>query len=60
MVKYNKDCEQGEGDEEDQEGWTWANDDKTKVTFCPKSCERLNEGLVEEIKAQFGCKTEVV
>jgi hypothetical protein len=50
IVYYDEDCAVGTG-------WTWVNEEHTQVEFCPEACEQLQGGLVENIKATWGCPT---
>ena len=52
IVYYVDDCSQGDG-------WTWHNDEHTKVEFCGAACDMLKDGLVDVITATFGCDTIV-
>jgi hypothetical protein len=53
IVYYDEDCAVGEG-------WTWVDEDHTQVEFCDEACQQLQDGLVTEISAVFGCPTEII
>lgn len=53
VVGLDADCANGSG-------WTWLNDEKSKVQFCEKACGRLKNREVKEISATFGCPTEII
>jgi len=53
IVYYDEDCAAGVG-------WTWVDDDHTQVEFCEAACQQLEDGLVDEISAIFGCPTEAI
>lgn len=50
LVGYDEGCAQ-------EKGWQWADFDTLTVEFCKATCERLQEGDVVRIKAEFGCDT---
>jgi hypothetical protein len=44
------------------DGWNWTAEstpERPQVEFCGPSCERLMDGLVSQIGAEFGCSTFV-
>lgn len=53
VVGLDEGCAKGQG-------WTWANDEKTRVEFCKEACDQLQTGDVSKISATFGCPTIVV
>ncbi len=53
VVGYDEACDK-------ETGWTWANDEKSRVEFCQAACDELQSGDVEKIEATFGCKQAVV
>ncbi len=53
VVGYDENCDQ-------KEGWSWANDQKTKVEFCEQACSKMQMGEVDTISATFGCPTQSV
>ncbi len=50
QIGYDENCAQ-------DTGWTWTDDTYTKVEFCKESCDKLQDGLVSNISATFGCPT---
>ncbi len=48
VVPYDDNCNQNTG-------WTWSDDTHTKITFCEKACEELQNGQVNTVSAKFGC-----
>jgi len=53
IVYYDEDCSVGEG-------WHWVDDEHTQVEFCEAACELLQGGTVSNIKATWGCPTEII
>lgn len=44
----------------DGTGWTYDNDEMTRVRFCEEPCKDLNDGDPEDITAEAGCVQIVV
>jgi hypothetical protein len=53
IVYYDEDCAVGSG-------WTWVDAAHTQVEFCPDACDQLQDGSVDNIKATWGCPTEII
>jgi hypothetical protein len=53
IVKLDADCAKGSG-------WTWLNDQKSKIQFCEEACNKLKNRKVKDISATFGCPTVLV
>ncbi len=51
----DKKVEQDKGCKVDKIGWTWANDDKTAISFCTDACNMLKNHEVDDISAVIGC-----
>ncbi|MCK9523741.1 MAG: VWA domain-containing protein [Proteobacteria bacterium] len=43
-----------------QQGWTWANADRTAIQFCSQACQTLESGSVDQINVQMACSEEDV
>jgi hypothetical protein len=52
VVPMDEDCSSGFG-------WRWTDEEHVQVEFCETSCELLEGGLVDELRATFGCDTVV-
>ena len=41
-------------------GWTWTDKSMSKVMFCEGSCQKLKNGKISTVTAQFGCPSTII
>ncbi len=58
-VNFYFDGEVVERDRKHLDGWDWTKNDELEVEFYGPACQKIKDNLITDVRAQFGCPTQI-